>query len=51
MTLSFHQFEPGFYPGSGSLEDIGTGNGKLYSINVPYKSGIKDEYYIQMFKR
>ncbi|XP_050425897.1 histone deacetylase 8-like isoform X2 [Adelges cooleyi] len=51
LTLSFHQFEPGFYPTSGSFQDIGTDKGKYYSVNVPLKEGITDDIYISIFKK
>ncbi|XP_050529321.1 histone deacetylase 8-like [Daktulosphaira vitifoliae] len=51
LTLSFHQFEPGFYPTSGSLNDIGIDKGKFYSVNVPLKEGITNESYISLFKK
>lgn len=51
MTVSFHQFEPGFFPGSGKLTDVGMGKGKLYSVNVPYKSGINDSQFCFLFKK
>ncbi|CAG5044283.1 unnamed protein product [Parnassius apollo] len=35
FTLSFHKFEPGFYPGSGGIDDIGTHTGKGYKCNFP----------------
>nr|CAD7406824.1 unnamed protein product [Timema cristinae] len=49
LTLSFHKHGPGFYPGSGAIADTGSGNGKLYSINVPLKDGIKDDLFFQIF--
>lgn len=51
LTLSFHNYELGYFPGSGSLCDIGAGKGKYYSVNVPLKSGIMDEQLIILFKR
>ncbi|KAG1678678.1 Histone deacetylase 8 [Nymphon striatum] len=51
MTVSFHLYEPGFFPGSGSLSDIGFGKGKYYSVNVPLRSGIKNQRYIEVFLR
>lgn len=50
FTLSIHKYEPGFYPGTGSLDDIGIGNGKYHSLNIPLKTGISDEPYISMFQ-
>ncbi|RNA35554.1 histone deacetylase 8-like [Brachionus plicatilis] len=49
LTLSFHKYMPGFFPGTGSLEDIGKGIGKFYSVNVPLKTGIGDKNYVLMF--
>lgn len=37
MTLSFHEYGEGFFPGSGNLDSIGEGQGRGYSLNVPLK--------------
>ncbi|KAF3920025.1 hypothetical protein ABW21_db0204204 [Orbilia brochopaga] len=51
MTLSFHKYDPKeFFPGTGSFEDIGAGNGRHYSLNVPLKDGIDDNSYFLLFK-
>ncbi|XP_066904585.1 histone deacetylase 8 [Halyomorpha halys] len=49
MTVSFHLYEPGFYPGTGLESEIGDGNGRYYSVNVPLKNGASDEKYKDMF--
>ncbi|XP_025421781.1 histone deacetylase 8-like isoform X1 [Sipha flava] len=49
LTLSLHQYEPGFYPTSGSLNDIGIDKGKYFTVNVPLKEGITDDKYISLF--
>lgn len=49
MTLSFHRFGD-FYPGTGSITDIGDHDGKYYALNVPLKRGIDDENYLNTFK-
>lgn len=41
MTVSFHKYGD-FFPGTGDVTDIGFGEGKYYSLNVPLHSGIKD---------
>ena len=46
FTLSFHKYEPGFFPSTGSLNDIGYGKGKGYCLNIPLKDGIRDENYL-----
>lgn len=48
MTLSFHRFGD-FFPGTGSITDIGEEEGKYYSMNVPLKKGIDDESYKYLF--
>lgn len=51
LTLSFHQYEPGFFPTSGSLDDIGIDKGKYFTVNVPLNEGITDEKYVTLFHR
>lgn len=51
FTFSMHKYETGFYPASGSLNDIGQGNGKYYAVNIPLKDGITDEKYVNVFKK
>jgi len=46
MTFSIHKFESGFFPGSGSVHDIGCGKGQYYSVNFPLKDGCNDETFI-----
>lgn len=45
MTVSFHEFGDGFFPGTGGLNSIGEGEGKHHSINVPLAPGIDDDSY------
>lgn len=35
LTVSLHQYDGRFYPGSGGLEEIGEGAGRGYAINIP----------------
>lgn len=51
FTLSVHQYEPGFYPGTGKTCDIGFGLGSHHCLNVPFREGIKDGNYCQVFQR
>lgn len=51
MTVSFHNFSRGFYPGTGSVEEIGIGSGIGYNVNVPLKSGVNDEMFCLLFDR
>lgn len=50
MTLSFHKFGNGFFPGTGDLYELGTKEGKYYSVNVPLLDGIDDAGYMYVFK-
>ena len=49
MCVSFHKFG-NFFPGTGDLFDLGFGNGKYYSVNVPLKDGVTNETYHSLFK-
>ncbi|XP_054169246.1 histone deacetylase 8-like [Oppia nitens] len=52
LSVSFHKYEIGFFPGTGDTNDVGFGSkGKYYSINVPLKDGITDECYVNIFKK
>ncbi|KNC54922.1 histone deacetylase 9 [Thecamonas trahens ATCC 50062] len=50
MTVSFHMYGEGFFPGTGAREDIGEGEGKQHAINVPLRAGIDDRSYAYIFK-
>ena len=49
MTVSFHKYGD-YFPGTGSLEDIGAEAGKYYSVNFPMNDGINDVSYELAFK-
>lgn len=49
MTVSFHQFGDDFFPGTGSVKDVGAGKGRNYSLNIPFQAGINDEDYERIF--
>ncbi|XP_071134734.1 histone deacetylase 8-like [Mytilus edulis] len=51
MTVSFHKYLTGFFPGTGSLEDIGIGKGQYYTVNVPLLDGIKDTEFTPLVCR
>ncbi|CAG8435473.1 5744_t:CDS:2 [Diversispora eburnea] len=51
MTVSFHKYDNGnYFPGTGDFDEIGTGTGKYFSLNVPLKDGMDDDSYIVLFK-
>jgi acetoin utilization protein AcuC len=49
MTISFHQDPRTLFPGTGFVDEIGTGKGKGYCINVPLPIGTYDQAYIKAF--
>jgi len=49
MTASFHKFGD-YFPGTGSVEDIGIGAGKYYSVNYPLNEGVDDLNFEMAFK-
>lgn len=51
FTLSFHKCEPGFYPGTGSVHDVGTLTGKGYTCNVPLQAFYSDETFEYVFDK
>ncbi len=49
LTLSFHEYGPGFFPGTGAVEDVGLGAGRGCSVNVPLPAGTDDEMFARAF--
>ncbi|EJW04077.1 hypothetical protein EDEG_01653 [Edhazardia aedis USNM 41457] len=49
FTVSFHKYGD-YFPGTGSINDIGELKGRGYSVNVPLKDGINDLSYSYIFK-
>lgn len=49
LYLSTHQFP--FYPGTGDLDEVGEGDGKGYTVNVPLLAGGGDAVYASAFER
>lgn len=50
LTLSFHQHETGFFPGTGDICESGFGAARGYAINFPFKRHIGGEKYVKYFK-
>ncbi|GMH36083.1 hypothetical protein BSKO_03951 [Bryopsis sp. KO-2023] len=50
MTASFHKYGDNFFPGTGSLTDVGEKNGRYYSVNVPMRDGLDDNTFRQLFR-
>lgn len=49
LYTSLHQFP--FYPGTGAVDEIGEGEGRGATVNVPLSSGGGDEVYRAAFER
>ncbi|HEY1955244.1 MAG TPA: histone deacetylase [Polyangiaceae bacterium] len=49
LYVSLHQFP--FYPGTGALEDVGEGEGRGFTVNVPLAAGGGDAVYRAAFDR
>ncbi len=47
MYISLHQYP--FYPGSGSADEIGSGNAKRTTVNYPLNAGVGDDSFIDIF--
>jgi acetoin utilization deacetylase AcuC-like enzyme len=48
LFLSTHQYP--YYPGTGALNETGSGDGEGYTINVPLPAGCADLEYLQVFE-
>ncbi|MHC4310518.1 MAG: acetoin utilization protein AcuC [Planctomycetota bacterium] len=49
MTISLHENPKVLFPGTGFENEIGTGAGKGYCVNVPLPIGTYDEAYMKAF--
>ncbi|MEN6620616.1 MAG: histone deacetylase [Smithella sp.] len=49
LYFSTHQYP--FYPGTGSMDEIGQGKGKGYTVNVPLRGGRGDGDYVKIFRK
>lgn len=49
FTMSMHQYYPGFFPGTGSPHDIGSGKGLGFNLNIPVNPGTRGSDYIRTF--
>jgi acetoin utilization protein AcuC len=49
LTVSLHESGRFLFPGTGFVEEIGTGEGEGYSVNVPLDPGTSDEAFMHAF--
>jgi acetoin utilization protein AcuC len=50
ITISFHQSGRTLYPGTGFVDEIGTGAGRGYCVNFPLPIGTYDDAYLRAFR-
>ena len=50
LTISLHQDGRTLFPGTGFVDEIGTGEGKGYAVNVPLPPGTYDAAYMRAFR-
>lgn len=48
LKISLHRY--GIFPGTGSVEEIGEGAGRGYSVNIPLPGGCGDDVFMRAFK-
>lgn len=51
LFVSMQLFQPFFYPGSGSAAEMGTGNGKGTTVNIPFPPLVGDVGYRLAFEQ
>jgi acetoin utilization protein AcuC len=49
MTISLHEDPVALFPGTGFADEIGTGRGKGYCVNIPLPIGTYDQMYMKAF--
>lgn len=49
LYFSTHQYP--YYPGTGSAQEIGRGQGEYYTINVPLSMGAGDAVFVKIFRK
>jgi len=49
LYLSLHQYPR--YPGTGAASEVGGGDGRGYTVNIPLSAGATDATYLQSFER
>ena len=49
LFVSLHLFHPFFYPGTGAIDEIGAGEGRGATVNVPFPPRVGDQGYGRAF--
>src|SRR3989442_2488098 len=49
LYISTHEY--GIFPGTGPAEDVGTGEGRGFTVNIPFSAGCGDTSYLEAYDR
>lgn len=49
LTISMHESGQWLFPGTGNVTDLGLGEGRGFSVNLPLMPGTGDELYLEAF--
>lgn len=49
LFVSLHLFHPFFYPGTGAIDETGSGEGRAATLNVPFPPHVGDQGYRRAF--
>mgnify|MGYP006276410035 CR=1 FL=1 len=50
LKISLHQYDGKYFPGTGSIAEVGWGNGHGLSVNVPLPRGLGEAGYLEAFR-
>ena len=50
LKVSTHMYAPGFFPGTGYVDELGSGRGYGYNVNIPLPPGVGDDTYIEVIE-
>jgi acetoin utilization protein AcuC len=50
LTVSLHESGQFLFPGTGEVDEIGTGKGKGFSVNLPFHPSTGDETFVRGFE-
>ncbi len=51
LTISLHQSGYTLFPGTGFVDEVGTGDGEGYSVNIPLPPNTDDDTYLWAFRQ
>jgi acetoin utilization deacetylase AcuC-like enzyme len=49
LYFSSHRYP--FYPGTGGMDEVGAGEGRGFTVNVPMRAGMGDDEIVEAFRR